>query len=1026
MKSLSAALQPRQSVFDTQRRDTVLDLTNLAEGSIDPEEFFTENFITEGMQVLLEQAFRRVEGRSDQGVFLLRQAMGGGKTHNLLTLGLLAKHPEYREKVIGHFHKPDANLGPVKVIAFTGRETDAPYGIWGSLAEQLGKFNHFQHLYQPLQAPGQTAWETLFDGQTVLILLDELKPYLIAARARQIGNSDLAQVTQTAVSNLLIAIQKEKCTRVCLVMTDLTGSYERGEEIVADILGDLSKEARRTAMSLEPVRLNSDEIYHILRTRLFESLPDDAAVVEVAQAYAKALRETRQMAITSDSPEQFAGRVQTSYPFHPGLRDLYARFRENEGFQQTRGLIRLMRMVVANLWDSGAAASKWLIGAHDLDFNHRDILSEVDQINPTLKNAVAKDIADGGKAFAEVMDANLGGTDTQDVARLLLMSSLASVPNAVVGLSIPEIIALLAAPGRDVTRLKGEILEKFSTAAWYLHGTVDGKLYFKNVENLVAKLERLVRNYLPEQAIKELRTRLNQLFSPVQKWAYQRLAVLPAVDEIELSSDQVTLVIYEPQQGTELRKELKEFYQQATWKNRIAFLTGSKNTFDQLIDTGKRLKAIQQIVDDLQAEKIPDNDPQMVKARELQDRITHNFHAAVRESFTVMWYPFRDDPARAEFTMNFEGNKYSGEQQILELLKLRKKFEDLTDENLETFRKKCEQRLFTVQQMQWVEIKRRAASNPLWSWHHPNSLDDLKARCIHQDIWREDGGYVDKGPFPQPRTEVQIRELTRDDDTGEVTLRITPVHADVVYYDIGAEATPASARLDGGTLRTSETRVSFLAVDSHELHEPGPTAGWTNRITLKYRLYQNGKDRCVELRAAPKGEIRYTTDGSNPKTVGAAYEGDFIVPAGSSMVLAVAQADGLESEVLQIAIPAGPKPCPHIDLKTPAVWLRSHAFSSTRDSYEFLGRLKKYKARPSGMSIAIYGDNKDKGWIELNAAEAKQIDPAVLDECLEAVRKLQAGQVSLSAQAIHFETGQDLMDWVAEVKTQLQDKEVKQ
>lgn len=1027
MKSLDAAVRPRSSVFDVQRRDTVLDLTNLSEGTLDPQEFFTENFVTEGMQVLLEQAFRRFEGRSDQGVFLLRQAMGGGKTHNLLTLGLLAKHPEFRDKVIGRFHKPDPHLGPVRVIAFTGRETDVPYGIWGALAKQLGKFDHFQHLYQPLQAPGQTAWETLFEGQTVLILLDELKPYLIAARAKQIGNSDLAQVTQTALSNLLIAIQKERCTRVCLVMTDLTGSYERGEEIVADILSDLSKESRRTAMSLEPVRLNSDEIYHILRTRLFESLPEETAIVEVAQAYAKALRETRQMAITSDSPEQFAARVQTSYPFHPGLRDLYARFRENEGFQQTRGLIRLMRMVVANLWSTGRAASKYLIGAHDLDFNDRDILSEVDQINSSLKNAIAKDIADGGKAFAEVMDANLGGTDTQDVARLLLMASLASVPNAVVGLSIPEIIAFLAAPGRDVTKLKGEVLEKFSTAAWYLHGTMEGKLYFKNVENLIAKLERLVRTYLPEQAIKELRTRLEQLFSPVHKWAYQRVAVLPPVDEIELTSDQVTLVIYEPQQGTELRKELKDFYHQATWKNRIAFLTGSKNTFDQLIDTGKRLKAIQQIVTDLQAERLSESDPQMLKGRELQDRIMHNFHASVRESFTVLWYPFGNDLAKAEFTMNFEGNKYSGEQQILDLLKQRKKFEDLTDENFDTFRKKCEQRLFTVKQMQWVEIKRRAASNPMWPWHHPNALDDLKARCIHQDVWREDGGYVDKGPFPQPKTDVQIRELTRDDDTGEVTLRITPVHADVVYYGIGAEASKASARLEGSMFKTREMRVSFLAIDSHEVHEPGPAVTWTNRITLKYRLYQSGADRCVELKAFPTGEIRYTTDGSNPKTVGAAYEGDFVVPSGSAVVLAVAQANGLESEVLQIPIPTGrDTPETPIDPLRPATWHHPHAFSSTKDSYEFLGRLKKHKARVSGMSVSIYGDAGDKEWIELVAAEGKQIEPAMLEESLEAIRKLQPGQVSLSAQAIHFENGQDLLDWVAEVKTQLQAREVKQ
>jgi len=39
-----------------------------------------------------------------------------------------------------------------------------------------------------------------------------------------------------------------------------------------------------------------------------------------------------------------------------------------------------------------------------------------------------------------------------------------------------------------------------------MHSDRDGKLYFKNVQNLNAKLESLVRAYLPEQAIKELRT----------------------------------------------------------------------------------------------------------------------------------------------------------------------------------------------------------------------------------------------------------------------------------------------------------------------------------------------------------------------------------------------------------------------------------------------------------------------------------------------------------------------------------------
>ena len=235
MKSLHELCKPRESVFDSQKRDTVLDLTDLVDGRIDPAEFFTENYVTEGMKTLLEHGMRRLEGKTDQGVFKLKQAMGGGKTHNLLVLGLLARHPKFREKVMGSFYKSDPFLGAVKVIAFTGRESDAPLGIWGTVAKQFDKKEHFKDCYAPLQAPGQKAWENLFKGETVLILLDELPPYFENAKSKAIGNSDLAQVTATALSNLLVAIGRPACSRVCLVLTDLAATL-----ILTDFVSMLS------------------------------------------------------------------------------------------------------------------------------------------------------------------------------------------------------------------------------------------------------------------------------------------------------------------------------------------------------------------------------------------------------------------------------------------------------------------------------------------------------------------------------------------------------------------------------------------------------------------------------------------------------------------------------------------------------------------------------------------------------------------------------------------------------------------
>ena len=196
MKTLKQLCKPRQSMFDRNRRDVVLDLTDLIEGRIKPVEFFEENYLTDGMKRLLREGFRRLEGKSSQGVFVLTQAMGGGKTHNMIALGLLAKHSALRQQVMGDLYEAK-NFGEVRVVAFTGRESDAPFGIWGAIAEQLGKKETFKDYYSPLSAPGLTAWINLLKGEPKLILLDELPPYFENARSRPIGNSDLSKVTAT-------------------------------------------------------------------------------------------------------------------------------------------------------------------------------------------------------------------------------------------------------------------------------------------------------------------------------------------------------------------------------------------------------------------------------------------------------------------------------------------------------------------------------------------------------------------------------------------------------------------------------------------------------------------------------------------------------------------------------------------------------------------------------------------------------------------------------------------------------------
>ena len=549
--TLTEHCKPRQSVFDRSHRDVVLNLGDLLDGKLDEAaggHFFDENYVTAGMKLLVEKGFDRLTGKRDQAAtFLLSQAMGGGKTHSMLALGLLAKFPGLRVRFGGHH---DLGSKPVRVIGFDGRESDYPYGLWGSLAERLGKRDAFSSLYSPLQAPGVTSWINLLKGEPTLILLDELPPYFNSAKAIPVGSSDLAEITTTALANLLVAVNKAELENVVVVISDLSGTaYEKGSAGINTALDDLERETNRGALRIEPVATVGDEVYHILRTRLFEHLPDMAVRDKVATAYAEAVRQARQMDLTAETPESFAGQLRDSYPFHFSLRDLYGRFKANPGFQQTRGLLRLMRAIVAKLWESGKAQSISLIHPYDIDLNDQDIFSEFASVNSSLGEAVRLDIANSGASHAEELDAKLGGTMAQDAAKLIYIASLASVQGAVVGLRDSETIAWLCAPGRDIARVRSEVLEQLPNLAWYLHLSNDGRLYFKNVQNLAAKLHGMVSAFNRESKVKELSRYLESVFKPGLGDVYQECRVLPSWEEVSPKADRTVLVVMEPYAG---------------------------------------------------------------------------------------------------------------------------------------------------------------------------------------------------------------------------------------------------------------------------------------------------------------------------------------------------------------------------------------------------------------------------------------------------------------------------------------------
>jgi len=1026
MKTLGELCKPRASVFDHTRLDTVYNLDDLS--SIHPEELFSENYVTEGMRILLTEAFNRLEGKttSASGTFLLSQSMGGGKTHNLITLGLLARFPKYRQQVMSAFYKP-GDLGSVTVVAFSGRKTSTPFGIWGEIAEQLNRKSLFNEYYSPLKPPDPGKWTELLRGEPVLILLDELPPYFEAARAVAVGDTYLDRLTEIALANLLVAVNGNKLPRACVVITDLSGTaYAAGSASINQALqslSDLEQEVNRNVVRIDPVKMNTNEIYHVLRTRIFEKTPATSDIQNIADAYGDALDAARKMGITEVSPDQLKADIQNAYPFHPAIRDLYARFKENRGFQQTRALIRIARIIVSRLWASGRADQQHLIGPHDFDLLDPSMLGEIRQINPGLEAAIAHDIsAEGGAALAQQLDGG-AATHAQDIARLIFLSSLSTATNPVLGLNRSEILGYLAAPGRDTVGLRG-VCDRLQSDAWYLHVSRDGKLFFKNVENLKAKVATYARNKLREQREKELRERLNDMFKITTRAAYQKVQALPALDQVQLHQDSVTLLIFRPSDDS--YQAIEEFFRHQQYKNRVCFLTSAAKAYETVLERAAELSAVRTIIAEMEQEGVRQSDLQYVEATEIQTRLEGRFYQACRETFTILTYPAKSGLVPVDLDPKYVANEYRGEEQVLNALKECYKYTtDIAPDG--SFRSRLESKLWPekAKEVAWSTVRQRAATDPSWVWHHPDALDSLKDELVKRDVWREVMGYVQRGPFEKPVTSVQVQVLSRDDQTGQSTLRIRPLNGDTVYMETKGPATVSSKKMEDYDIKTKGLRLSFLCVDSKGEHSPGKPVTWTNTLSVKHRFYQEGERRKCELQAVPAGRIRYTTNGSSPETSGAPYDEAFDIPEECQVILAIAEGDGVKASSVSIAAPKGRvDPASVIDRARAAVWRRTLKRDSTGETYQLLETAKRHAAELGGVTLTIARDTR---WIQLSTADDDFHAVAHFEHGADVLKEfIPEGVLSMDVLSLKFDSGQQLIEMVADLKTELREGEVSQ
>ena len=353
-----------------QQSEFAADLTAVRSGKAtteygDAKAFYERTYITEGMGRLLTQVAYRLNGQGGEPVIQLQTAFGGGKTHTMLAVYHLASRQCPLRDLAGipalldQAHLLDVPQARIAVLDGTAHSPGQPWKqgkqtirtLWGELAWQLGQAEGFA-IVQESDAngtsPGKDLLCTLLSRfAPCVVLLDELVVYI-----RQFVESQ-ALCGGTYDSNLSFIQSLTEAAKLVpnvVVLASLPESNSQaGGPRGVSVLKSLEAVFNRVQALWKTVA--PEEAFEIVRRRLFEQIRDPKGRDEVCRAFADAYIAEGIKVPQETQESRYVERMLQSYPIHPEVfAKLYEEWTTIEGFQRTRGVLKLMAKVIFRLW----------------------------------------------------------------------------------------------------------------------------------------------------------------------------------------------------------------------------------------------------------------------------------------------------------------------------------------------------------------------------------------------------------------------------------------------------------------------------------------------------------------------------------------------------------------------------------------------------------------------------------------------------------------------------------------------------
>ncbi|MGA9348992.1 MAG: DUF499 domain-containing protein [Anaerolineae bacterium] len=422
----------------------------------DPVRFFQKTYQTEGLSHLLVVVEKRLRGEGGDPVIQIQTPFGGGKTHALIAM----------------YHK--VAEWDAKRVVVVGTPMAPTETLWGLMAEQL---TGSRLGFEGSTAPGREALRSLLEAhQPLLILMDEVLEYATKAAGVTVGASNLAAQTLAFLQELTEAAATLE--RVCLVLTLPSSLLEHYDESAERLFRQLQKGVGRVEKIYTPVQ--EHEITQVIRRRLFSSIAEKQMREVVGGFLDYAVGESLLPAGVEAS--EYRRRFEASYPFLPEVVDvLYQRWGSFPSFQRTRGVLRLLSLVVHALKERQLP----YISLADFDLANQEIRRELlKHIGPEFDSVIASDIS-GEEAGGRKVDGELGAAyqglrlGTRVATSIFLYSFSGGVER---GATLGE-VKRSATTTNNPASVVAEAVELLGGRLFYLQRQ-SGKVFFTNQPNL--------------------------------------------------------------------------------------------------------------------------------------------------------------------------------------------------------------------------------------------------------------------------------------------------------------------------------------------------------------------------------------------------------------------------------------------------------------------------------------------------------------------------------------------------------------